>query len=203
MARAPAMSRDEAAALLGLSADADPATVRHAWRLWARVAHPDIGGDPAHFARLEEARRVLMQPLPVVLQHRPRQPWSSVTHAPSRPTALLVGTAAATMLALLPSLAGGGIMRMAATALPAALAAAGWSMWAARGVLTPDADRGHLMATLAVAWLPLAAAQQLLAAAAGAAIVAVLPVMALPFVVIVGMINPGAGLWRPIGATGP
>ena len=92
---------------------------------------------------------------------------------------------------------------MAATALPAALAAAGWSTWAAHAALSPDADRGHLMATLAVAWLPLAAAQQLLAAVAGAPLVAVLPVMALPFVVIVGLVNPGAGLWRPIGATGP
>jgi hypothetical protein len=197
------MTRDEAAALLGLAADADPATVRHAWRLWARVAHPDVGGDPGHFARLEEARRVLMQPLPVVLQPTPRPPWSSVIHAPTRPTALVGGAVAATMLALLPSLAGGGIIRMAATALPAALAAAGWSMWAARNVLAPDADRGHLMATLALAWLPLAAAQQLLAAAAGAALIAVLPVMALPFVVVVGTVNPGAGLWRPIGAMGP
>ena len=56
------MGREEAAQLLGVPADADPDTIRHAWRLWARVAHPDVGGDPAHFARLDEARRVLQRP---------------------------------------------------------------------------------------------------------------------------------------------
>ena len=59
-----AMSREVAAATLGLPVNASPDDVRHAWRMWARIAHPDLGGDSAHFARLDQARRVMMQPQP-------------------------------------------------------------------------------------------------------------------------------------------
>ena len=205
MARARSMTRDEAAALLGLVADADPATVRHAWRMWARIAHPDVGGDPEHFARLDRARRVLLQPLPQVLAPEPRADLSDVLRRPAHPAALALGAAGAIILGLLPALLGVGPspLAIAVAALPAALSAAAWSAWATREALGPRADRGHRIALLGLAWLPVATAQQLLAAAAGQGLLTVLPVLALPLVAAVASVNPGAGLWRTVGRPGP
>lgn len=56
---------------------------------------------------------------------------------------------------------------------------------------------------LAMTWLPIAAAQQVLAAAAGVSLLSVLPLFALPLAVAVSTVNPGAGLWRPIGSPSP
>lgn len=49
-----------AAQLLGVPADADPATVRAAFREAARTHHPDVGGCPARFAALTAARDELL-----------------------------------------------------------------------------------------------------------------------------------------------
>lgn len=199
------ISRAEAATLLGVPADADPCTVRHAWRMWARIAHPDVGGDPAHFARLEEARRVMMQPLPVVIQTPPRATWSEAVRPPDRPLLLAVVVIVVVALALVPALLAqpASPLSLAVAAVPAAVGAAAWSVWATRELLGPRADRGHRIAMLAMAWLPVAVAQQLLAAAAGVSLLSVLPLFALPLAASVSTVNPGAGLWRPIGWPSP
>ena len=199
------IDRAEAATLLGVPVDADPSAVRHAWRMWARIAHPDVGGDPAHFARLEEARRVMMRPLPVVLETPPRATWAQAVRMPERPLPLVIAAVIAVALALLPVLLPQPVppLTLAMSALPAAMGAAAWSAWATRALLGPRADRGHRIAMLALAWLPVATAQQVLAASAGASLLAVLPLFALPLTAAVSTVNPGAGLWRPIGTPSP
>jgi hypothetical protein len=195
------MGRDEAADLLGVPADADADTVRHAWRLWARVAHPDVGGDPAHFARLEEARRVLQCPRPIPFGERPapRAPWSAVLREPSRPVALVLGAVAVVLLPALPALTP---VPFGICALVAAIGSAAWAGWATREILGERADHGHRIAALALLWIPVAAVQVLVSAGAGMSLLPVLPLFAVPIVVAVAAVNPGAGLWRPIGRPG-
>jgi hypothetical protein len=85
------VNRDEAAFLLGVPVTADPEAVRRAWRMWARIAHPDVDGDPAHFAELDAARRVLLQPAPAVapaVNSAPRKKLSQVVRNPAHPFAL-------------------------------------------------------------------------------------------------------------------
>jgi curved DNA-binding protein CbpA len=58
------MSRsiEQAAAVLRVAADSDPATVAHAYRLLARATHPDVSGDPdaaQRFATVAAAYRLL------------------------------------------------------------------------------------------------------------------------------------------------
>jgi hypothetical protein len=43
--------------VLGVSSDADEPAIRNAYRALARTHHPDTGGDPADFRRLQEAYR--------------------------------------------------------------------------------------------------------------------------------------------------
>lgn len=202
------MTRDEAAALLGVDVSADPDTVRHAWRMWARVAHPDAGGDPQHFARLDHARRVLslpQPPRPPAPAHAPaRDRWADVLQRPRHPLVLLVACAGAIAFAALP----GGVdasptlAQLAALALLASVAACAVAAAASRDVLADRADRGHRMAAIAALWAVLAGLQLLTAAVAGVSLVPVLPVMALPVVALVGAMNLGAGLWRPVQTGG-
>lgn len=195
------MDREEAALLLGVPVDADPDTVRHAWRLWARVAHPDVGGDPVHFARLEEARRVLRHPAPVPFGSRvtPRATWQEVVRRPSRPEPLVLAAVAVVLIVVLPAVTA---LPFGLCAVAAAIASAAWAVWATREVLGEGADHGHRIAALALVWLPVASAQVLLSAGVGASLVPVLPLFAVPLVVAVAAVNPGAGLWRPIGQPG-
>jgi hypothetical protein len=58
-ASAAGMSRKDAAAILGVAEDADPATVREAYLRQIRRAHPDAGGTPGLAAQLNRARDVL------------------------------------------------------------------------------------------------------------------------------------------------
>ena len=196
------MGRDEAAQLLGVPVDADPDTVRHAWRLWARVAHPDVGGDPVHFARLDEARRLLQRPQPAEFgrQPQPRAPWSVVLRRPARPSVLLLAAVGVVLLADLPAVTA---VPFGICAAVAAVACAAWALWATREVLGERADHGHRIAALALLWLPVASAQVLMSAGAGVSLVPVLPLLAVPLVVAVAAVNPGAGLWRPVGGDGP
>jgi hypothetical protein len=66
------MTTAEAAALLGVSADAAIDEVQHAYQRAARAAHPDLNPDAphdaagAHFAALGEAREVLLRRHPVI-----------------------------------------------------------------------------------------------------------------------------------------
>ncbi len=43
--------------VLGVGPDADESAIRNAYRALARVHHPDAGGNPEEFGRLQEAYR--------------------------------------------------------------------------------------------------------------------------------------------------
>jgi hypothetical protein len=193
------VNRDEAAYLLGVPANADPDVIRHAWRLWARIAHPDVDGDPDHFAQLDAARRILLQPFPtsaVVIAARPRESWSQVVRRPAHPFALvLVGIVAI----LIAAFAGVSSLPFLVTVAACSCAAAVWAVWAMLEILSTSADHGHRIAALALLWLPIACMQVLVSTFVAASFVSVLPILALPLVAVVALANPGAGLWRPVG----
>ena len=199
------MDRDEAARLLGVPVDADATTVRHAYRMWARVAHPDAGGDPVHFARLTQARRALLRPLPwpssAPDEHapRPRAPLTAMLRRPEHLVALLAGAIAAAAVAAVPLLG----VAPPIGALMAGMASASWSAITTRAILRRGADAGHRIAALACTWVPLAAMQVALSTLLGTQFVAALPLLALPFAGVVASVNAGAGLWRPIGEAKP
>jgi hypothetical protein len=214
------LTREQAAALLGVTVESSPLDVRRAWRTWARLAHPDHGGDPAFFGRLRLARDILLAPAGALsVDDRevgeaapvPRARWAEVLHQPSR---AMVGAATvlgilAIGLALLPSafgLGGGQTVdpaMLAITSGPAAVAAAGWAIFVVNRLLGRRGDVGHRIVALTAAWLPIALAQIVLAAVAGVSLVPVLPLFVLPFVAAVAATNPGAGLWqRPRRAKG-
>jgi len=209
------MNRAAAAALLGVDADADPDEVRRAYRVWVRIAHPDAGGDPEHFARVGEARRVLLQPVsqrpsagvppeswsvrngpgpevPAVV----RVPLTSVAHRPRQWVLVALLGVMVIGLAALPL---AGLSLVVAAAL-AGVASSAWAVLVARSSLAPEADTGHLMAVIALAWIPLAVLLVAVSAVMGTGFVSVLPVVALPLVAVVGWLNAGAGLWRPVMA---
>jgi hypothetical protein len=48
-------------AILGVRADADPDEIRRRYRELAKVCHPDAGGDPASFIRLQQAFKQLLE----------------------------------------------------------------------------------------------------------------------------------------------
>lgn len=195
------MDRDEAARLLGVPADADSRTVRHAYRMWARVAHPDVGGDPLHFARLTQARRTMLRPLPWPAPSRgqhappPRAPLSAMVRTPTHLAAVVLGALASVAVAAVPLLG----ITPPIGAFIAGMASASWSALTTRAILRQGADAGHRIAALACVWLPVAALQVGLSAALGTQFVMALPLLALPFVAVVAAVNAGAGLWRPIG----
>jgi hypothetical protein len=193
------VNRDEAAVLLGVPVTADPEEVRHAWRMWARIAHPDVHGDAAHFTQLEEARRVLLKTAPVtasVVAPAPRKSWSHVVRKPAHPIALVLSGVATILLA---ALAGWSPLPYAIAVATASLAAALWTVWAASEILSKSADHGHRITALTLLWLPIVVTQVLVSLLVGASFVPVLPLLALPFVAAVALVNPGAGLWRPVG----
>lgn len=193
------MNRDEAAVLLGVPVTADPEEVRHAWRMWARIAHPDVHGDAAHFTQLEEARRVLLKAAPVaasVVTPAPRQSWSHIVRKPAHSYALALSGVATILLA---ALAGWSPMPYAFAVATSSLAAALWTAWAASEILSSSADHGHRIVALALLWLPIVVMQVLVSVLVGTSFVPVLPLIALPFVAVVALVNPGAGLWRPVG----
>jgi len=194
------LTRAEAAVLLGVPADAPPATVRHAWRMWARIAHPDVGGDPVHFARLEQARRVMMIPDPDVVVVPPRARLVEVLQRPAHPVLIALGVLAALVLSALPALIGDrtSLVAIAVACTPGAVAAAGIAAVVTRECLADAADRGHRIVVVTVAWLAVAVPQVLLAAACGVDLVPVLPVLAVPIVAVVGSLDPAVGLWRAV-----
>lgn len=189
------MDRNEAAALLGVAADADVDAVKRAWRVWARLAHPDAGGDPENFARLDEARRILLRPPLKSFEPAPRESWRAVLTRPAHPLLLALGAGAAVALAAIPAIA---MQPLFIAAAPAFIAATTWAVLATRAVLERQADHGHRITALALLWLPIAAAQVLVSIIAGTSLVPVLPLSALPLAAAVSAVNPGAGLWRPV-----
>lgn len=189
------MDRDEAAALLGVPSNATAEAVKRAWRVWARLAHPDAGGDPEMFARLDEARRIMLRPRQKSIEPVPREPWRLVLTRPAHPVLLMLGAGAAVALAALPAIAP---QPVAVAAAPAFIAATAWAVLATRAILVRRADHGHRITALALLWLPIASAQVLVSIIAGASVLPVLPLSALPLAAAVSAVNPGAGLWRPV-----
>jgi hypothetical protein len=192
------VNRDEAAFLLGVPVTADPEAIRHAWRMWARIAHPDVDGDPAHFAQLDAARRVLLQSVPassLAVSFTPRKSWSQVVRMPAHPFALALAGIVTICLAAL-----GGVspLPFAVVVSASSLAAAMWAVWITSELLSKSADHGHRIAALALVWLPIALMQVLVSVLVATSFVPYLPVLALPFVAVIAMVNPGAGLWRPV-----
>ena len=94
------------------------------------------------------------------------------------------------------------MIQLASLALLASVVACGVAAGVAREVLVDRADRGHRMAVISALWSVLAGLQVVTAAVAGVSLVPVLPVMALPIVTLVGAMNVGAGLWRPVQVGG-
>jgi hypothetical protein len=196
------VNREEAAFLLGVPVNAEPEAVRHAWRMWARIAHPDLDGDPAHFALLDQARRVLLETAPAVapvITPAPRQSYSQVVRMPAHPLGLALSGIVTILLA---ALAGVSSLPYSVAVTTSSLAAAAWVAWAASEVLLKSADHGHRIATLALLWIPIAVAQVILSVCVSSSFVPVLPLLALPFVAVVALVNPGAGLWRKVGPSG-
>lgn len=201
-------AREQAARLLGVSATADEATVRRAFRAWAALAHPDHGGDSRHFQALCDARDLLLEPhahieIPADDVHRaakpgiplrPRKPWRDVLVRPGG--VALAGLAAGLIAAVASVLIAGHAPLLA---VPAALASAGWCVAVSRACLR-GADHGHVIVVRSMAWALVTAMQMLLAALVGIPLIEVLPLLAVPFVAVIAAVNPAAGLWR--GARG-
>ena len=203
------MMREQAALLLGVDADASAEQVHHAWRVWAKLAHPDAGGDREHFEALVRARSILLthpaQPLaqptaertstPSTPTPQPRVRLRDVCRRPSVPgmaVLALVAVVATLAVFVAPQLTDLG------AALTVGMAASTAAIAIQRNLLGRSADTGHRIAALTLAWFPIAAVLTAAVAYQGLAIIGFLPVIALPFVVTVGLVNPGAGLWRPI-----
>jgi len=195
-----AVNREEAATLLGVDVDADLDEVRRAWRLWAKVAHPDAGGDPAHFAHLHHARQVLLRSaasaVPVnytdsVMLHS-RARIRGVIRWPDHPFLLVATAFAALGTAVVPHSLPPTVPLWLAAA-PAALSSSAWAVLAARSLLVDHADRGHRISLLMVAWLPLVIGQLAVSSLLTTSLLPVLPLLALPIVAVVAWMNREAG----------
>lgn len=201
------MTRQQAALLLGVDLHATPTEVNHAWRVWARLAHPDAGGDRAHFEALAEARALLVRGgAASATEHftsdeprgSARLSWRQVCRRPD-PRAIITLCFVA-LVGLLATVASPRVSTLMA-GLMLGVAAAGFAVVAERTVLQPFADTGHRIGILCATWLPAVGLLLLGSAVRGVDVIAVLPIVALPFVASVALVNPGAGLWRPVGSS--
>jgi len=197
------MTREEAARLLGVPADADPRAVRRAFRLWVSVAHPDRGGAAESLDRLRNARAILLADLPVTgsapesdvsdaAYCRPaaRIPWRAVVRRPSPRERVLeaAAIAAAVVAAVVPA---SPAVQAVAAALLGAVAA--WVI--ARLRLEPSADSGHRVLVATFAWLAVVGVQLVASALVGQPLLPVLPVLAVPLVATVSLVlMPRGGL---------
>ena len=194
------MTREQAALLLGVRSQASSEEVNHAWRVWAKLAHPDAGGDREHFEALAHARSVLLSrtELAVEVSVEPRASLRSVCHRPSLGRLLVV------CLAIVGSSIGGiGVAHLSdfGTAFAIGVASAATAIAIQRAFLGPSADTGHRITIVVLAWLPVVAALGLGVTYLGVELIELLPVVVLPLVVTVALVNPGAGLWRPVRQT--
>lgn len=191
------MDHEEAARILGVPAGASAGQVRRAWRMWARVAHPDVGGDAAHFARLDEARRILLRrrpaPRSTTSAPAPRASLRTMVRRPSHPARLIVIAGTAIIASAFPALSDA---PLALAAAPAAILAGLWALLSANELLSPAADAGHRIAVIALAWIPIAGMQLLVSTAVGTSLLPVMPLVALPLAVVVAAMNLGAGFRR-------
>lgn len=199
------MRREQAAALLGVGVDADSTAVRQAWRVWAKLAHPDIGGDREHFEALTRARDVLLatcrdcdpmnSPGESSNVPTPRASLRQVLRRPSRRGLLAIALMSfVTVLVILVS----GLAPDAVSALMLGGVASGVAISVQRTCLESSADTGHRIALLVTVWSAVATLVAIAATTVGTELIPVLPVFVLPFVATVALVNPGAGLWRPV-----
>lgn len=106
---------------------------------------------------------------------------------------LIAGAIGALGAAILPAILP---VTLVLAAVPAALAATAWAVWTTKELLNQASDRGHRITMLALAWGPMACGQLLVSIIAGASLLPVLPLLALPIVAAVAALDPGSGLWR-------
>jgi len=197
--------RVNAARLLGVAPSSTPDEVRRAFRLWAAVVHPDHGGNAQQFGALCTARDVLLAPDPsaeaattsgpsATTSGPPattaRRPWSSVVCKPSAGTVAITAALVAFALMLVPL---GAVLPMPWGLAPAAIAATGACVVIGR-LLLRHPDHGHVIVTRSGLWGSVTALQCLLAWGLGIAVIEALPLLALPFVAAIALVNPGAGL---------
>ena len=193
------MGRAEAASLLGVAPDADPRQVRRAFRLWVAVAHPDRGGCADGLDRLREARDVLLRteaPPPRATSEpescspAARTAWRDVLARRGRRERVLEAAAVVAAIAVA-AVPGFPAAQAAASAILAAVAA--WTI--ARLRLAPVADSGQRVIVAMGAWVGVVIAQLAVSTAAGASLLPVLPLLAVPFVATVSLVLlPGGGL---------
>ena len=201
MARRTRLTRAQAALLLGVEENASVDDIQRAWRVWVRLAHPDAGGDRDHFEELMRARRCLL----ALQEERPDcqdaqanvPPRKTLRSVVIRPTAKVAAVLVGLVLAAL-------ALAIVTVDLPAwlsavsmGLSATAFALVAKHAVLRRRGDVGHQITFLVATWSPLALAQVAVSVAVGSTVITALPVLALPFVVAVALVNPGAGLWRP------
>lgn len=200
MASSQSLRRDDAARLLGVSRDADATTVRRAFRAWASLSHPDHGGDPRAFRALCAARDTLLAARDTLLLAavetdrgpQPRQAWRTVLIRPRRVDAAVLALGGIVSVA---TVVAAGWINAAWGVIPAAVLAAAWCVAVSR-LLLRGADHGHIIVVRSWAWVAVASAQMVLAGALGIAVIEVLPLLVLPFVMVIAAVNPGAGLRR-------
>ena len=203
------MTRQQAALLLGVEVHATPTEVNHAWRVWAKLAHPDAGGDRAHFEALARARALLLRggaaTVPAMDQCTSDEPrgsarlsWRQVCRRPD--LRAVIALCVVVLVGLLATIASPRVSTLMAGLMLGA-AATGFAVVAERNVLQPFADTGHRIGILCAAWVPVVSLLLFGSAFRGVDVIAVLPIVALPFVASVALVNPGAGLWRPVGSS--
>ena len=203
MRRVEGIDRQSAARLLGIPVDAEASDVRRAFRLWAAMTHPDVGGSQEQFARLCEARDVLLAPPPRSAPENDnstaescrvaaRTPWRDVVRRPTPSSVIVLGALALLSIA---AVAIALVVPVPWGLAPAALAATATCVAASRTLLR-DADHGHVIVTRSLAWLVVTALQCIVAVLAGIPAFESLPLLAVPFVACISLVNPGAGLWR-------
>ena len=207
MARRTEMTREHAALLLGVDENSSADDVQRAWKVWVRLAHPDVGGDRDHFEALMHARRVLLASVvranaveagtASATEHAvPDRPsLRSVVRRPSRGAAIvLVGVAVIALASPVATLS----LAPWVSALIMGGCAAGFAVGATRALLGDRGDVGHRIMCISALWLPVACGQVGLSASLGSDIVLMLPVLAVPLVASVAWMNAGAGLWTPV-----
>ena len=200
------MTRRQAALLLGVDVHATPTQVNHAWRVWVKLAHPDAGGDRAHFEELAQARALLLrgEATATVQQasdgpHGPgRLSWREAYRSPDRRGLITLGLVA--FIGLLVTV-GSPHMSTLMAGVTLGVSATGFAVVSERSLLQPYADTGHRIGMLCATWLPVVTLLVVGSAARGVDVIAVLPIVALPFVVSVALVNPGAGLWRTVSSS--
>lgn len=193
MASSQSLRRDDAARLLGVSRDADATTVRRAFRAWASLSHPDHGGDPRAFRALCAARdTLLVAAVETDRGPQPRQAWRTVLIRPRTVDAAVLALGGIVAVA---TVVAAGWIDVAWGVIPAAVLAAAWCVAVSR-LLLRGADHGHIIVVRSWAWVAVTSAQMVLAGALGIAVIEVLPLLVLPFVMVIAAVNPGAGLRR-------